>query len=90
MNANLLNPNFSNRDEYRTWRSAWKASYLELSQRIRAEKLTIKDCQRNGLGASYSWLKNAKNSATLMLSARVNSKVRAHDLWQLEQAACLK
>ncbi len=48
MSVNALKPRFHNREGYLEWRATWKLIYGELSRRIRAKKIALKELQRCG------------------------------------------
>ena len=46
MSVNALKPTFTDREGYLAWRRSWKLVYLELSKRIRAQKIEAREAQR--------------------------------------------
>lgn len=76
---------FANKQEYLTWRAEWRASYKELSARIREAKLDNKKLNRAGQSAHN--LIPYKNDATQMLADRKLSKEKAEEQYQANREA---
>lgn len=76
---------FANKQEYLTWRAEWRASYKELSQKIREAKLDNKKLNR--AGKSSLCLIYYKNDATKMIEDRKLSKEKAEEQYQANREA---
>ena len=78
---------FTNKAEYLTWRSQWKAEYAALSNEIREAKKDRKSKDKNEQSCAQveCWLLRKKANA--MLKKRKESKVQAQAQYLAAKAA---
>ena len=78
---------FTNKDQYLTWREAWRTHYLLLTEQIRQEKRDRKNPDP-ALRSMAQWhCVSLRQEATTLLTLRRNSKVEAQRQYLALKAA---
>lgn len=84
---NILNPNFTTRDEYLAFRTQWRAEYKAISQEIRDLKRNIREAYRAGNWDSASSLQSTLSYTRRRANQYMQARTKATELMREQRAA---